>query len=221
MGVFILRIAIIGNKGNMGRRYESILNSLQIDHFGVDLLSSAHIKNDLEKESFSHAIIASPTITHASWMQWLYDHDKTCRILCEKPITKDLNELVRILSLPEIDLTMVYNYEYVEYKDLFMGDCTTYNFYNSGGDGLYWDCIQIIGLAKGELVLSNESPIWRCVINGRKVKKESIDNSYMEFLKAWINYDFKQNHKTLIDIHVKTAMLNHGKDSNLHTSKNE
>jgi hypothetical protein len=79
---------------------------------------------------------------------------------------------------------MVNNYAY--YCDGIIetvGD-THYDYYNSGADGLAWDCIQLIHLAKsGVGYLRNDSPIWDCMINGTRLNRELIDMCYVKMIK--------------------------------------
>jgi hypothetical protein len=100
---------------------------------------------------------------------------------------------------------MVNNYAYMA-KD--GRGPTIYNHYNSGGDGLYWDCIQLIHLAKDVIVLENKSPFWKCDINGIRQSKQDVDASYVHMLQDFLEIEPQDKlwgHDEIKMAHVKTA----------------
>ncbi len=187
---------IIGNKGSMGIRYQAILNHLRKPFVGIDK------GGPIPAEDFDSFIIATPTETHASIIQMLSPYKKP--ILCEKPVSKNIGEVTEILHQVSADKTpfkMMLQYE------VLSANTTTglslYNYFRHGRDGLAWDCIQIIGLARGEVSLSEESPIWQCWINGKELSLSHMDYAYVKYVDDW----FKQPHQDksqILDIHVKT-----------------
>ena len=197
-------ILVVGYKGNMGRRYTSILNYLQVPWFGLDVDDiKTGYQGKLDKK-FTAVIIATPTLIHCEYIRMFAKIEVP--ILCEKPITKDLEELNKTLdyvaAYPSAKLDMV-----MQYKELVYSTAkkpTKYNYYKSGNDGIYWDCIQIIGLAKGEIYLSNESPIWKCQINGQHLKIQDMDWAYVEMIKRWLAKP-GQSLNEIFEIHDKTA----------------
>ena len=63
-----------------------------------------------------------------------------------------------------------------------------YDYYNTGNDGLHWDCIQLHYLAK-KLTLNNQSPVFKCKINGRAVTQDEIGESYVRMVERFENGD--------------------------------
>ena len=215
-----MEVLIIGDQGSMGRRYEAILNYLDIpsrgyDNFvanksnGKDIAYRATVPRGFlgGHEGVTHIIIATPTDNHYWWLKELSQANRKIRILCEKPITKDLNEMLEIAGMG-LDLTMMY-----QYKE--MGTvCTSnnprtsyYNFYNHGKDGLAWDCIQLIGMAERDILLEEDSPVWHVKTNGNTIESATVNESYMHFVESWLNGEEKQDIDELLDLHIKTAKL--------------
>lgn len=172
-------VFILGINGNMGNRYKTILNHLGIKVVGTDVGGGLA---GIEKAD--GIIIATPTHMHLDHMSTVIHFRRP--ILCEKPFTTNL-ELLRKFEDKHggwTDLVrMVNQYEYMISKSL-TGD-TEYNYFKTGGDGLMWDCLNIIGLAKGKCVVGNTSPIWRCKINGQELSLANVDKSYIEMVKDW------------------------------------
>jgi hypothetical protein len=118
-------------------------------------------------------------------------------ILCEKPITyadvvdhEDYNLSKRLDHATNLGhrLFMVNNYAHTHpvRQDVLRGwrqSKTTYSYYNTGGDGVYWDCIQLIHLAKRSIRIDNTSPVWQCTINGSAINRSQVDQGYIEMIK--------------------------------------
>ena len=183
-------VLVVGHLGNMGRRYSVILDCLGIGWIGTEDLIKDYPNSIRHNERFigdifSHIIIASPTDSHNSLLQHLQTFPGP--VLCEKPITKTDNYEIKLGYYPK-NLYMVNNYAFAElHRDRREDNVTWYDFYNSGKDGLAWDCLQFIVLAEGKLSLKNDSPIWSAGINGFKIDRSSIDNSYVLMLDAFIS----------------------------------
>lgn len=187
----------------MGRRYQAVARYLGIDCSGCDI-SSNRVERIPPKDSL--VLIATPTEHHLNdCFSYLAtgEHD----VLCEKPIIKIRDDLEKLKGINLDRLYMVNNYCYVNTKKWnHIGKITCYNYYMSGKDGLIFDCIQLLGLAdeKDEIRLENNSPIWKCAINGFYVEHESIDTSYVDMIK-----DFFHERKYLwagqkiIEVHEK------------------
>ena len=182
----IKKVYIVGYGGNMGRRYRAVLDYLGISHCGEDIDVSYGKPEDCDG-----ILIATPTNNH------LYDIDKFSKynrpILCEKPIWPQGT------VLPDINLQMVNQYAFT---GPWPGGVTYYNNWNTGRDGLAWDCVNIIGLAEGEVIVENSSPIWKCTINGKDLTLNDIDNAYVKMIAAWckkprpnIEYILRANEK--------------------------
>lgn len=196
-----MSVLIVGGNGNMGRRYRAVLSALGEPFRIADIWST---EDDIVKEASaaSGVIIATPTATHA-------DMIKLCAptgvpILCEKPITKSLGELEALLDVLRkyrTPFNMVFQYS--ELANQQTSGLTYYDYYKHGGDSLAWDCIQIIGLARGEIILREESPIWRCVINGAPLSLADMDQAYVDFIERWLDRP-GQDLNEIFSIHRKT-----------------
>lgn len=202
-----MKVLVIGSAGNMGRRYCAILKYLNIDHAGYDAMDFGTSPN---YKDFTHFIIATPTRTHLSIISSLAKYNVP--ILCEKPICTSSRDLAWLLEEhPELDLTMMMQY-WVLLMEPYDDDRESYyNFFKTGNDGLYWDCMQIIALHEGDfskLQIGNISPEWKCQINGWCIELGRMDGAYISFIQAWLHsshtiipVEFKG--KNLIDIHEK------------------
>lgn len=189
----------------MGQRYCSILNFLKKE-FSVLDIDNLEYRDDLiaKAEKF---IIATPTDTHYYWCKLLSEENKP--VLCEKPLTKNIEDLEDILEsyTPE-NLFMVNNYHYLIRDNLKMGLNTEWNFYKSGNDGFAWDCIQMFMESKGKVYLKRDSPLWRCFINGKEINYKDIDKSYIFMLKDFCeNNSKKMNFDKTFRIHVLCEKL--------------
>jgi hypothetical protein len=197
-------ILILGSEGSMGKRYQAILSALDQPYECVD---KKHTKDDILEKAWDSSgyIIATPTSTHGELITALTQFEKP--ILCEKPVTTNLAELDDILGhLDQVKarFQMVYQYQYLVDPET-TGD-TVYDYFRHGSDGLIWDCLQIIGLAKGNVELSDSSPIWTCTINGSKLNLSDMDTAYVSQVQDWIN----QPHGLLEEIrriHQKVALF--------------
>ena len=172
-------IAIVGVKGGMGRRYKAILDFLGVKTSLYDVDNWGQVSSQVELDGI---IIASPTDCH-------YDNLKELKhlnvpILCEKPITKDSLQLKEILEW-DFTLTMVNQYSYM--IDVQTTGETSYDYYNTGRDGLKWDCINISGLAKEQVVIYDNSPIWKCKLNGKELSIKDMDQAYIDMIEDWLS----------------------------------
>lgn len=194
-------ILILGNKGNMGRRYAAILRYLGVEFKGLDLGWEASEFDKLAKAS-SGFIIATPTTSHVEWVSRCIPYSKP--ILCEKPISTNMDEIafcLEALASSKAPFNMVNQYSYLAGKDGY--GVTLYDYWNHGKDGLAWDCIQLAGLATGELILKEESPIWRCIINSDIIDLKKMDGAYIDMVTAWIKKP-GMDLFGLADVHNKT-----------------
>lgn len=181
-------VCVVGCDGNMGRRYIACLRTMDVDITGYD------VRNSLHRDKIpTHYIVATPTETHVDALYQIRSRhlgtDHKPSILCEKPICfprehcnpKDIFDDFGRVGMP---FYMVCNYAYYPFLEGMTG-ATLYDYYNSGNDGLAWDCIQLLALAQDEVMLSNRSPIWRVQINGTPLSRNLIDETYLDML-----YDF-------------------------------
>jgi hypothetical protein len=134
-------------------------------------------------KDYAGVIVATPTDTHFDILVKLSDIKNDINILCEKPLTKGAFELAKICQLyKDKNLQMV-----MQYKDLDLGGegDSFYDYYNHGRDGLHWDCLQIVGLARGRVMLSEDSPYWKCRLNGADLDIKKMDYAYSMMLRRW------------------------------------
>lgn len=174
-----VNVLLLGSEGNMGKRYQAILRKLRISFTGVD-------KNDIRpKDKFSHVIIATPTDTHYDLIKEYKQY--SVPILCEKPITTNPNELEQIM-IWKAKLTMVNQYAHMQMFRASGSSC--YDYFKTGDDGLGWDCINILGMAKGKVTLMNKSPIWQCQLNGQTLRINDMDEAYISMIMQWCWSDY-------------------------------
>jgi hypothetical protein len=184
-------VCVVGSNGNMGRRYLSVLRHLAIESCGVDEHDS------LSEVDATHFIVATPTDSHIDVLKEIIStRPEPVSVLCEKPFVKtDSVDTQKILAAMTIfseyeqhgsNLYMVNNYAYYPQLTHTKG-LTVYDYYHSGGDGLEWDCIQLIHLAKGKMLLSNSSPAWTVYINGTLLSKDHIDQSYISMVDDFVH----------------------------------
>lgn len=182
------RILIVGSKGNMGRRYGAILTHLGVEWEGVDI-------GDVPTQHYDGVIIATPTDMHVDDVEF-YAPD--CPVLCEKPLSKDIGavrEICRRANKEAWRFRLVNQYEYFD-NPLSTGP-SGYDFYNHGRDSLPWDCINIIGLARGAVTLGEASPYWLCQINGQRLSLAMMDHAYVSMVSSWLDGDFDNVDYTL------------------------
>lgn len=197
-----MSILIVGTHGSMGKRYEAILRYLGKQFVGVDKEHNRHYVNEQAAKA-DGIIIATPTDTHAEYIERFAPLSKP--ILCEKPVTKSIDELNRLLETVKSHKTpfrMMYQYKVLATQSSI--GKSHYDYFRHGSDGLVWDCLQIIGLARGELRLGEASPVWSCVINGRTLNLAHMDAAYIAYVQKWLQNP-AQDLGEILAIHQKTA----------------
>ena len=193
---------ILGSRGGMGRRYTAILRHLGIEPVLFDL-------GDRLPVDFDSVIIATPTAAHLNNIEDF----AFCGvpILCEKPIATSVRQAIRACNLAAscgFDLEMVNQYAFIKGTPTQWPDLTSYNFYNHGRDGLYWDCISIVGLARGQVLLEETSPVWKCVINGDELNVRDMDAAYITMIDRWLNRDLAHlGRDYILSAHAKVEAL--------------
>jgi hypothetical protein len=198
-----MKVHIVGVQGNMGHRYWALMKYIEslkphVKTTGSDIGEPV----PLDKDRY---IICTPTENHNEMIQYLLYETKG-QVLCEKPISKkpeDIDEL-NSLDAKELDrLRMVNQYRYI-HKPLHRdGFKTVYSFFNSGKDGIAWDCINLLGLAQGEVSLSNSSPFWICELNGYRLNRNDVDEAYFHMLWAWFKGQSEDDWKYIVHAHNK------------------
>lgn len=193
-------ILIVGGGGAQGKRYQSILRYLHRPFIAVDSLwGDDNPKEVMKNKEISDVILTTPTPTHIALLKEYLPYGKP--ILCEKPIATDLRE---IKDLPwEADISMVY-----QYKQLIDPGRprlpSFYDYFRHGNDGLIWDCLQIISLASSEVQVFQDSPVWKCTINGRGLNLSSMDFAYIKEVQWWLLGN-RHDRGEIIAAHEKTA----------------
>lgn len=212
------KILIIGGKGNMGRRYQAVLDTLRVEYRIFDVPPMNTYYNSYYDMEFNLAwcdgiMICTPTRTHFEVFCEILKRDPLHKpILCEKPFSKDLTEVEKACEMAAKDrrpFQMVNQYEHLDSLApvALRQPYTCYDYYHSGGDGIYWDCLNIIGLDKtGNITLKNKSPIWTCMINGLRVNRADIDSSYVMMVKKWLEKP-TTNATYMVEAHKKTLAL--------------
>lgn len=197
-----MKVFIYGFNGNMARRYRSILGFLDHQVAGEDVDGN---HGDFKLDDADAVIVATPTETHLKFVWSLLDCRKP--ILCEKPISKNLDELRKLMSecaAHATHLQMVSQYDHLVDPGA-RGD-TSYSYFKTGPDGMPWDCLQIIWHAKGEPLLSTRSPVWSCKINGRELSSCDMDHAYVDEIKIWLERP-RNDIGRILDSHEKVAAM--------------
>jgi hypothetical protein len=189
-----ISVCVIGCEGNMGRRYMAILRTLGVEHEGYDLGKNMKIG----PTQFTHFIIATPTDTHAEILEWLMtERPGRHRILVEKPVCKDPKQVEKLADMADKGGHYVYMVNQYAFRwhsgrgsgggaTLPKSSLTEYDYYQSGKDGLAWDCIQLLHMAEGEIRLANNSPVRKCTINGRIYDSAITDLLYVRMIRNFL-----------------------------------
>jgi hypothetical protein len=169
-------VLIIGGKGSIGRRYQAVLKHLKRPFEIYDL------GDELPVGNISHVIITSPTEKHLEHVLMAMRYD--CPILCEKPLSMDLNSAKKIAKLPNV--YVVNNYAYVT-RD---AKSIRYDFYNTGRDGFIWDLCQLVYIAKknnAHLNIKRSSYTWTLIVDDEPVPYSMIEYSYRKMIQDFLN----------------------------------
>jgi hypothetical protein len=168
----------------MGRRYTAVMKEIGVDPLLVDI-------DDPVPSDFDGVIIATPTRRHVGHIEQFLKFDVP--ILCEKPFatsSKESRYICNAANKAGVELTMVNQYAYLEGGAMTeFQSLTSYNYFNHGRDGIAWDCISVVALARGAISLGEDSPIWSCVINGVEQRLSDMDHAYIRMVKAWLAGD--------------------------------
>lgn len=191
---------IVGSEGAQGRRYRSILKFLSIPYLCTD---EKYPTPELSR-NFKAVIIATPTDTHLEVIRKYLPYG--CPILCEKPIAKNAKDVEQIFTEAEnakVPLSMVMQYRQLVPTSQISRAVSYYDYFRHGNDGLTWDCLQIIALARGEIKLSELSPVWHCGINGFDLRISDMDRAYVQEIKDWYLRIPHEKPAEVIQIHQK------------------
>lgn len=177
-------VMVLGGLGNMGRRYCAVLRHIGIVPVPIDVADGSISKLERSMPSVGGIIIATPTGSHVNDIAQLSPFGLP--ILCEKPISTNMARVISSLAIAkhtQTPLSMVNQYcMLTDPNDV--GD-SYYDYWNHGRDGLVWDCISVIALARGKITLGEDSPTWKCAINGRQLSPAMMDQAYIEMVRDW------------------------------------
>lgn len=179
-----MNVAVIGASGNMGRRYCAILRYLGIGVVEID----EHSPSGMLGERYDKVIIATPTRLHFDFCEAMAMVGNP--FLVEKPLDTDPKSIryLRELCIKQgVDGRMVCNWAFAG-RLRFDPGChqVQYSNFHTGNDGLGWDCIQLIYLAKGFPELSTGSPFLQCHIDDNRIHEGMIAMSYKKMVEAWL-----------------------------------
>lgn len=196
-----MSVLIVGSEGSMGKRYQAILKHLGKEFhcrdIGRNTIPDKRISYDIDE-----IIIATPTDTHIEVIRHYLEYKKP--ILCEKPISKNMEQLKQIVKeIKEENISFQMMFQYKGLVPRLAIGKTYYDYFRHGNDGLAWDCLQIIGLAKDQITLREESPLWDCQINGHRLHLEFMDNAYVVAVESWLKGQ-PQDLGEILAVHEKT-----------------
>ena len=123
------KLAIIGYKGSIGKRYAVIADYLKIPWVGIEIDDSY-----FELKDCSHCLIATPTDTHFKLLRYISNGWEHLKILCEKPYATKIDDIEEIEKLIDEgkNINMVLNYAYCPYSRLALNNETKYTSHHSG-----------------------------------------------------------------------------------------
>ena len=177
-----MKFVIFGANGSMGRRYTAICKNMGHTVLPIEIGQTLS-----PTEDFDYAIIATPTKTHFDIVKKLLPYNKT--ILCEKPVCFNLRRVKELRLLDKRHLVkVVCNWKFVKGMLPFNHNKIEYNFYNTGKDGLYYDCCQLVLLSHGSCILRTTSPTFMATVNGKSISLTNIENSYITMIEKLINH---------------------------------
>lgn len=211
----LAKILIMGGNGNMGRRYRAILELLAVEYRVFDPLDRCRYYAKLKEglEWCDGVIIATPTKVHyQNFMEVLGFSAKHVAILCEKPFSFNLEDVELCRSVVEresVKFQMVNQYaEMPQRGEAFSAaEGTLYDYFHSGADGVFWDCINVIGMdTSGTVKVKNDSPVWKCWLNGYHLARGDVDQSYITMVKKWTEAP-TSNVDYMLAAHKKTVAL--------------
>lgn len=196
-----MAVLIIGADGSMGKRYQAIMSYLGTKTLLADKNHSITKIKELADQA-DGIIVATPTDTHVSIVREVLAFRKP--ILCEKPVSKNLLELKTLqaeIHFHRTPFRMVMQYEML--ADPIRIGRSYYNYFRHGSDGLVWDCMQIVGLARTTVSLAETSPVWGCMINGKSLNLQHMDAAYVGYVQKWFR-DPAQEASRIYEMHEKT-----------------
>ena len=182
-----MKVLLIGGLGSIGRRYQAILRAFDVEFEIYDVHNQF---TPLRKLSFDKALVCTPTESHYSYCMELIHMGKP--FLCEKPLSRDLYECTQIRD--EAQKTGVVGNIVCNYKFLLeklegyhkQGQYHfTYDYFNTGKEGTFWDCCQLVYLDP-KCTIKISSPVWLLSINTGFVNYQDLELSYVFMIQQWL-----------------------------------
>lgn len=184
---------IVGSSGRIAQRYKAILNHLKHPFFSYDVNFKPAVwpKESIVQSKDLHRIIknelpiiiATPSDTHYRVLKRFYDLGGR-KFLIEKPIfTNSIDYTNAKDAFPDALISGIANYRYLDETE----GKTTYDYFDAGQEKWYWNLFQIIALARGEIELKSDSPVWKCALNGKKLSLEDVHQSYILQIQEFLN----------------------------------
>jgi hypothetical protein len=183
-----MKIAILGNLGNMGQRYTAICKYLGQEVEGYDVKFDNPETLPRLLKWCDRVIIATPTSKHYEQCKMVIKHKK--QFLVEKPLSFCVGrcmEIERLAKKNKVKGNVVCNWKFTHGPRCELVYKNQYNFYKTGPYGLPWDACQLLMLTPEYLrfKLKNTSPLFAAYVNGEKISLDAIDKSYVVMIKNW------------------------------------
>lgn len=186
-----LKVLVIGGLGSIGKRYRAILDYLGVKNICHDTANPTGYRHGLmdvlREEKFTHAIVASPTPTHYRYCMELIG--LKIPFLCEKPLSADLDQCKKIrddAASRRVKGHVVCNYKFLMERYNVKHKPRYYNFYNTGRDGVEFDCCQLIYL-NPDITLCNTYPVWTLRTDMGDMSYAIMEHQYVVMLKDWLS----------------------------------
>lgn len=174
-----MQLVIIGNKGNMGQRYEAICRWLDWPYGGFDCDDEY-----VAERGDTHILIATPTKEHAQTIKKVRDVWPDLPILCEKPLT---DSAVALERTPLTNVYLVNNWFFaMDCEVSGFVDLVEYDCYNTGSDGLFLDCIQLFMFAKTVKIQKNSPLFYAGLGTTLFIERIDIEKSYIWMLQDFV-----------------------------------
>jgi hypothetical protein len=183
---------LVGANGAIGTRYRHVLNYLDIPFVSFD---ANYVKNPLKHETvITHrrleefteqpALICTPTHLHFKHVKKMVDMGYS-DFLVEKPVFSEAHEYTEALGWAGVSIHSVMNYKLLDSPGAI--GPTRYMNFHAGKERPEWNLFQIVALARSEIEINLECPVWTCYLNGKKITLEQINQSYLEQVKKYLH----------------------------------
>lgn len=177
------KVLIIGSKGNIGRRYVSIMQTYNIDGYEYDIINIKESVHDLIDKS-THVLIATPPESHVHYINLALSKGKY--VLCEKPISYNLDDIKYLHNHPNKDkLNMVCNWIFLPQYDIILQPNSytiEYNWFYYGKNA--WDLIQPLYLS--HTFTYHSYPLFSVKVDNEMFTQQDFNYSYLKMIKAWL-----------------------------------